>query len=270
MATRQVLAELADAYARACRLQVAIESVGGVDAARRVQAGEAFDVVGARLRRHRPAGRLGPRRRRQPGRPGALAGGDRGARRRAAARRGLGGGAAARRGDCTQHRLFHRAERHAPGRGCSSAGASPTRIRDRIVQPPPGVPVGSLVARGEVELGFQQLSELMHLEGIDVIGTLPAGCRRSSPPSRPACAHVPCAGRRGARPARLHDLARGRRGQAPPRHGAGLSARRTRGDRLDHRHPRPLHDRTQGAGDLAQRPDRRHRGPGDDADGPPT
>jgi molybdate transport system substrate-binding protein len=46
-------------------------------------------------------------------------------------------------------------------------------IRDRIVQPPPGVAVGSLVARGEVELGFQQLSELMHLDGIAVVGTLP-------------------------------------------------------------------------------------------------
>ena len=47
------------------------------------------------------------------------------------------------------------------------------RIRDRIVTPPPGVPVGALVARGEVELGFQQLSELIHVEGIDVLGPLP-------------------------------------------------------------------------------------------------
>jgi molybdate transport system substrate-binding protein len=47
-------------------------------------------------------------------------------------------------------------------------------IKDRIVQAPPGVPVGTLVARGEVELGFQQLSELMHLAGIDVVGPLPA------------------------------------------------------------------------------------------------
>ena len=46
-------------------------------------------------------------------------------------------------------------------------------IKDRIVQAAPGVPVGMLVARGEVELGFQQLSELMHLDGIDVIGPLP-------------------------------------------------------------------------------------------------
>ena len=46
-------------------------------------------------------------------------------------------------------------------------------LQGRIVQAPPGVPVGALVARGEVVLGFQQLSELMHLEGIDVVGPLP-------------------------------------------------------------------------------------------------
>jgi molybdate transport system substrate-binding protein len=46
-------------------------------------------------------------------------------------------------------------------------------IAARIVQAPPGVPVGALVARGDVALGFQQLSELIHLPGIDVVGTLP-------------------------------------------------------------------------------------------------
>lgn len=34
-------------------------------------------------------------------------------------------------------------------------------------------PVGEAVARGEAELGFQQLSELMHMEGINVIGLIP-------------------------------------------------------------------------------------------------
>ena len=48
-------------------------------------------------------------------------------------------------------------------------------IRDRLVQASPGVPVGGLVAGGEVELGFQQLSELMHVEGIDVLGPMPPG-----------------------------------------------------------------------------------------------
>ena len=41
------------------------------------------------------------------------------------------------------------------------------------MQAPAGVPVGALVARGEIALGFQQLSELMHLDGIDVVGPLP-------------------------------------------------------------------------------------------------
>ena len=43
----------------------------------------------------------------------------------------------------------------------------------KTVQAPPGVPVGALVARGDVELGFQQLSELISLDGISVLGLLP-------------------------------------------------------------------------------------------------
>jgi len=46
-------------------------------------------------------------------------------------------------------------------------------VRGRTVTAPPGVPVGTLVGSGDVELGFQQLSELIHLGGIDVLGMLP-------------------------------------------------------------------------------------------------
>jgi molybdate transport system substrate-binding protein len=46
-------------------------------------------------------------------------------------------------------------------------------LEGRIVVAPPGVPVGALVERGDVELGFQQLSELLQLEGIEVLGTMP-------------------------------------------------------------------------------------------------
>jgi molybdate transport system substrate-binding protein len=35
------------------------------------------------------------------------------------------------------------------------------------------VPVGALVARGEVALGLQQLSELLHVPGITIVGPLP-------------------------------------------------------------------------------------------------
>jgi molybdate transport system substrate-binding protein len=48
------------------------------------------------------------------------------------------------------------------------------QVKPRIVVPPPGTPVGALVANGQAALGFQQLSELIALPGIDVLGTLPA------------------------------------------------------------------------------------------------
>ena len=45
MATKSLLAELTQAYQAQTGVSVQIESVGGVDAAKRVQAGEAVDVV---------------------------------------------------------------------------------------------------------------------------------------------------------------------------------------------------------------------------------
>lgn len=37
----------------------------------------------------------------------------------------------------------------------------------------PATPVGEIVAKGDAELGFQQISELKPVEGIDIIGPLP-------------------------------------------------------------------------------------------------
>jgi molybdate transport system substrate-binding protein len=48
------------------------------------------------------------------------------------------------------------------------------QIKDKVKQPPSGVQVGELVARGEADLGFQQISELQHVKGIDYLGPLPA------------------------------------------------------------------------------------------------
>ena len=39
-------------------------------------------------------------------------------------------------------------------------------------------PVGEVVAKGEVELGFQQISELRPVKGIDIVGELPPGAQR--------------------------------------------------------------------------------------------
>ena len=47
-------------------------------------------------------------------------------------------------------------------------------IRSKLKQTPTGVFVGSILAKGEVELGFQQVSELAHFPGIDYVGPLPA------------------------------------------------------------------------------------------------
>jgi molybdate transport system substrate-binding protein len=47
------------------------------------------------------------------------------------------------------------------------------QIKGKVKQPPSGVQVGELVARGEADLGFQQISELLHVKGIDYLGPLP-------------------------------------------------------------------------------------------------
>jgi len=47
--------------------------------------------------------------------------------------------------------------------------------RSRKVRgPPSGEPVANIVARGEAEIGFQQVSELIHVAGVTFVGTIPA------------------------------------------------------------------------------------------------
>jgi molybdate transport system substrate-binding protein len=44
----------------------------------------------------------------------------------------------------------------------------------KVRGPPSGEPVAAVVARGEAEVGFQQVAELIHVPGIDFVGTVPA------------------------------------------------------------------------------------------------
>src|SRR6266481_2834609 len=44
----------------------------------------------------------------------------------------------------------------------------------KVRGPPSGEPVGAVVARGEAEIGFQQVSELIHVPGITFVGAIPA------------------------------------------------------------------------------------------------
>ncbi len=48
------------------------------------------------------------------------------------------------------------------------------QLKPKIIQIGPGLPVGETVARGEGEIGFTQMSELMSVKGIEYLGPLPA------------------------------------------------------------------------------------------------
>src|SRR5216683_2827806 len=48
------------------------------------------------------------------------------------------------------------------------------QLKPKIIQIGPGLPVGETVARGEGEIGFTQMSELMSVKGVDYLGPLPA------------------------------------------------------------------------------------------------
>ena len=47
------------------------------------------------------------------------------------------------------------------------------QVKGKLRQPPSGTQISDLIASGEAELGFQQVSELMHVKGIQYLGPLP-------------------------------------------------------------------------------------------------
>ncbi len=47
-------------------------------------------------------------------------------------------------------------------------------VKSKIVPASTGTPIGEVVARGDAEIGFQQVSELLSVKGIDYLGPLPA------------------------------------------------------------------------------------------------
>jgi molybdate transport system substrate-binding protein len=56
--------------------------------------------------------------------------------------------------------------------------ADELKIKSKQTQP--GTPVANIIRSGEAELGFQQVSELVHEKGIDYIGPLPADIQHLS------------------------------------------------------------------------------------------
>ena len=173
MATRRVLAELVQRYEAATGRRAAIEAVGGVDAAKRVRAGEAFDIValaadvmakletegfivkGSTVGLVRSAMALAVR----AGAPRPDIATEEGVRATIAGARSIGYST----GPSGTHLL--EVARHW---GLDHGGDTP-----RFVLAKPGVPVAALVARGEAEIGVQQLSEFLYEDGIDIVGLVP-------------------------------------------------------------------------------------------------
>jgi molybdate transport system substrate-binding protein len=171
MASRELLKELALRFAAKTSQQIDMEAAGGVDVAKRVRAGEAVDIVV--LARHSID---------ELARAGALRAGVTDIARSGIA---VAVGESADCPDISHEQAVRRAVAAAPSLSYSTGPSGVylekkfaswgilEEIRPRIVVPPPGVPVASLVAAGKAALGFQQLSELIHAPGIRVLGPLP-------------------------------------------------------------------------------------------------
>ena len=182
MATKQVLGDLAEAAAAAGLPRIEIESVGGVVAADRVAAGEAFDLVflasGALGRlaeaSHVDGATVAPLMLSQVAMAVAS-----------------GTDAPAERPDgpafpdaAGVRDALRDAERIGYSTGPSGVAllrmidewGLTDEVGDRLVQARPGVPVAASLAAGEVDLGFQQLSELYGQPGVRILGVLPDDC----------------------------------------------------------------------------------------------
>ncbi|PUE19164.1 molybdenum ABC transporter substrate-binding protein [Limnohabitans sp. MMS-10A-160] len=173
MATKALLTDLvALLKTHAPQYEVQVESVGGVDAAKRVQAGEAFDCVvlaSNAIDKLLQGGQLLPGSRKDLVHSSVAV--------------AIPQGAALV--DISTEEALKQAVLHAPTLGISTGPSGvqlaaqfdrwgiSEQIQDRMVQAKPGVPVAALIAQGEVALGFQQLSEMMGVPGITVLGPLP-------------------------------------------------------------------------------------------------
>ena len=171
MATRLILGELTQRYAAARGVTAQIKAMGGVDAAKLVREGAATDIV---ILASGPMAKLEAEGHLVSGsvKPFARSGMAISARE-GAARPDIGDEAA------VKHAVFAAAK---VGYSTGPSGDHLLQLcerwgipadSDRLLKAPPGMPVGSLVAEGKVELGFQQLSELVNVPGTVVLGPLP-------------------------------------------------------------------------------------------------
>lgn len=175
MAMRQMLTVLLPIWESRTGVQVRLESVGGVDAARRLQqGGEEFDLAFLAedaLARLATQGML---------RDGVY-------ERLVRSHVGVAVAVGASRPNMESVQALRQAVLAAESVGYSTGPSGVALLQlferwgimadmeGRLIQAPPGVPVGRMVAEGMVSLGFQQISELIHVPGIMLLGAMPPG-----------------------------------------------------------------------------------------------
>lgn len=175
MATRGVLAELASEYRGAAGQGVETEAAGGVAVAKRVRAGEDLDIA---VLANNVIDELIAEGHLAAPRVDIVKSLTAVAVRAGASRPEMGSEAALKRAVSAAESLSY--STGPSGRYLESLferWGILDEIRARIVVPPPGVPVASLIADGAAEIGFQQLSELIGYPGVEVLGPLPAEIR---------------------------------------------------------------------------------------------
>lgn len=186
MATRRLLADLTRAAASEGFPAVEVESVGGVVAAQRVAAGERFDLVflaADALDRLAADGRVDP----ASVTPLVISQVAVAVPSHSPDVAVLPEGQGFANGDEVRE-LLRSAGRVGYSTGPSGAAliraidgwGVTDELANRLVQARPGVPVARSLAEGEVDLGFQQLSELVGQPGVRILGVVPEDCGMSS------------------------------------------------------------------------------------------
>lgn len=175
-ATEALLADLAQRYRSSHSVGVAIESVGGVEAAKRVQSGEPFDVVvldTAAIDALIESGSAVAGSKTDVGHSRVMM-----AIPEGASVPDIGTVDALRRTLLAASSIGY--STGPSGRALKELIESwgmTAQLADKLRQAPPGISVGSLIAKGEAEIGFQQYSELKGVPGITVAGPLPQGAK---------------------------------------------------------------------------------------------
>ena len=171
MATRRLLGDMIAQFEKTSPHRVALESVGGLDAAKRVRAGEPLDVVV--LAREVIDDLIGAARIVQGSRVDVAVSAIGVAVRSGTPHPDISSADGVRAAVLAARRIGYSTGPSGQYLARLFASWDPDgRLKDRITVAPVGVPVGSLVARGDIDLAFQQLSELGG-DGIDVVGQLP-------------------------------------------------------------------------------------------------